>query len=283
MIPTAIIAFREFFEAFLIVGVFLGISKKLGLKKEWEIAIAAGIGIILSLLLATIVFIFGDGARAILTEKNTELFEGGLLVFSGVFLAYVIFSLHKVLGQSRTVALLKAKEEFHLRAFDVTLFFTIMFLVVREGFEIALFSASVSLFATFLQNFIGLIIGLASASLLGISTFFAYSRLPIGKVFRVTEYLIVLLGAALTQNGITKLFESQLGIHLSNIGALPLQFLPDSHSVVGHLIKSFFGVDQEFSLARLAIMVVYIGIIYVIFLRHKNDPTLPVQKASVRQ
>lgn len=37
MITTAVISFREFLEAFLIVGVFLGISKKLNLKKEFEI------------------------------------------------------------------------------------------------------------------------------------------------------------------------------------------------------------------------------------------------------
>ena len=41
MFTTAIIAFREFLEAFLIVGVFLGISKKLNLNKEREIAFAS--------------------------------------------------------------------------------------------------------------------------------------------------------------------------------------------------------------------------------------------------
>ena len=37
MITTAVISFREFLEVFLIVGVFLGISRKLNLKKEFEI------------------------------------------------------------------------------------------------------------------------------------------------------------------------------------------------------------------------------------------------------
>ncbi|KKQ23701.1 MAG: hypothetical protein US40_C0007G0015 [Candidatus Roizmanbacteria bacterium GW2011_GWC2_37_13] len=69
MLATAVIAFREFLEAFLIVGVFLGISKKLKIKKEVEIAIAAIIGIILSVLLATATFIYGDSARGVLTEK----------------------------------------------------------------------------------------------------------------------------------------------------------------------------------------------------------------------
>ena len=49
MITTAVISFREFLEAFLIVGVFLGISRKLNLKKEFEIGLAVIIGIIFSL------------------------------------------------------------------------------------------------------------------------------------------------------------------------------------------------------------------------------------------
>jgi hypothetical protein len=45
MLTTLIIAFREFLEAFLIVGVFFGVSKKLNLKKEGEILFATAIGV----------------------------------------------------------------------------------------------------------------------------------------------------------------------------------------------------------------------------------------------
>ena len=50
MIATALISFREFLEAFLIIGIFLGISKKLKLKKEFEIGLASIIGLLTSLL-----------------------------------------------------------------------------------------------------------------------------------------------------------------------------------------------------------------------------------------
>jgi len=100
MITTAVISFREFLEVFLIVGVFLGISRKLNLKKEFEIGLAAVIGICFSLLLATGTYFFGNQVRGILTEKNAELLESYLMIFSGLFLAYVIFSLHNVLRHS---------------------------------------------------------------------------------------------------------------------------------------------------------------------------------------
>ena len=47
MLTTAIVSFREFLEAFLIVGMFLGISRKLKLKKEIEGLLSAGTGIML--------------------------------------------------------------------------------------------------------------------------------------------------------------------------------------------------------------------------------------------
>ena len=271
MITTAVISFREFLEAFLIIGVFLGISRKLGLKKELEIGLAAVIGIIFSLLLATGTYLFGNQVRGVLTEKNAELLESYLMIFSGLFLAYVIFSLHNVLRHSRAGTLIKAQQKLQENAFDISLFFTIVFLVIREGFEIALFTASTSLFFVFIQNFIGLMLGFVSASVLGIMTFFAYVKFSIGKVFKITEYMIIILGASLVQNGVTKLLKHGFNIDLSRILSFPLNFLPDKSSLIGHMMKSFIGLDREFSLAKLAIMAGYILIIYLIFLK-KNNP-----------
>lgn len=271
MITTVVISFREFLEAFLIIGVFLGISRKLGLKKELEIGLAAVIGIVFSLLLATGTYLFGNQVRGILTEKNAELLESYLMIFSGLFLAYVIFSLHNVLRHSRAGTLIKAQQKLQENAFDISLFFTIVFLVIREGFEIALFTASTSLFSVFIQNFIGLMLGFVSASVLGIMTFFAYIKFSIGKVFKISEYMIIILGASLVQNGITKLLKHGFNIDLSKILSLPLNFLPDKSSLIGHMMKSFIGLDREFSLAKFAIMGGYVLIIYLIFLK-KNNP-----------
>jgi len=273
MITTAVIAFREFLEAFLIVGVFLGISRKLNLKKEFEIGLAAAIGIVFSFLLAIGTYLFGNQVRGILTEKNAELLESYLMIFSGLFLAYVIFSLHDVINRSRTSTLIKAQQKLQEKVFDFSLFSTIVFLVIREGFEIALFTASTSLFFVFIQNFIGLMLGFVSASIVGVMTFFAYIKFSIGKIFRLTEYMIIILGAALVQNGITELLEHGLNIHLSKIMSFPLNFLPHKNTLIGHMIKSFFGLDREFSLARLGIMAGYILIIYLLFLKRRSYQT----------
>lgn len=277
MIATAVIAFREFLEAFLIIGVFLGISNKLRLKKEKEIWLAAIIGILLSLLLSTIVYLFGERARSILSEENIELLESCLLIFSGLFIAYVVFSLHKILHQHNLRRLKATHQRLQENVFDISLFFTIIFLVLREGFEIALFTASVSLFSAFMQNFIGLVIGFAAATFCGILTLYIYVKFPINKLFKVTEYLIILLGSSLFQLGITKFSEEYFHINLSQIIPLQLQFLPNEDSIIGHLLQGFFGIDKDLSLTRLVIMVLYIGLIYVLFMRQDKSSKSAVE------
>jgi hypothetical protein len=56
-------------EVFLIIGVFLGISKKINIKREKEIVFASLIGIIISIGLPIFVFLFSQQASRILTEK----------------------------------------------------------------------------------------------------------------------------------------------------------------------------------------------------------------------
>lgn len=270
MITTTIIAFREFLEAFLIIGVFLGISRKLQLKNEKEIGLAAGVGILISLLLASGTYVFGDMARGVLTEKNADFLESYLLIFSGIFIAYVVFSLHDVMNRERGIKLIQAHQQLQKNAFDISLFFTIVFLVIREGFEIALFTASVSLFSAFIQNFIGLVMGFAAASMIGILTFWAYIRFPVNKVFKASEYMIILLGASLVQNGVTKLLETHFHIYLSEIFSFHLQFLPDRDSFLGHILGGIFGIDRDLSMARLIIMGAYILFIYILFIRQHH-------------
>src|SRR3989344_651741 len=278
MLTTAIIAFREFLEAFLIVGVFLGVSRSLNLKREFEILLAAAVGIALSLLGTTGMYVFGDYARAILTEEKADFLESYLLVFSGLFIAYVVFSLHGMMNKNRAQQLNAAKEHLKGGAFKISLFLTVLFLVIREGFEIALFTASVSLFSAFIQNFIGLVAGFAAASGFGLLTYLAYTHFPIEKIFRATEYAIILLGAALTQNGITKLFETHFAVRLSDMASFNLQFLPDEDSFLGHVLQGIFGVDQEFSLVRLVIMLAYVALIYIVFMK---KPALEPQRATL--
>jgi len=205
MLSTFAISFREFLEAFLIIGVFLGISRKLELKKEFEIGLAAIIGIAISLLFTTVIYLFNSQIREILTENKIELIENYLMIFSGIFIIYTTISLHKLLHKIQVKNTEKVNQKIHNNIFDVSLFFTIIFLVFREGFEIALFTASTSLLSIFIQNFSGLILGFIFASVFGFLIFFTYLKFSIKKILKITEYFILLLGVLMTVNGLIKL------------------------------------------------------------------------------
>jgi FTR1 family protein len=260
MLVTALIVFREFLEAFLLAGVFLGMSKQLKLKKEFEIFLALGIGVGVSILLATGVFFFADAARSVITEASAELLEGYLMLFSGAFIAYVVFALHKAMAKANRDAVEMAKEVLAVTAFDISFFFLIIFLILREGFEIALFTASVSLFADFATNMLGLFVGFVAASIVGVGIYFAYTKLPIKKIFTATEYAIIALGAVFTSNGLMKLLEGQFGFHPSELLAVSVPFAENPVSLVSPLL-----------------MIAYVAAVYFLYLRKK--PALQGEKA----
>ena len=283
MIATAVIAFREFLEVFLFVGIFLGISKSLHLGKEREIVLATGIGITASLMITSAVFFFGDGIKTILNEETAELLEIILFILSGIFIAYVALSLHGIMQDQRNKLIKDAHKKMQTGTFDISLFFTIIFLVLREGIEIALFTASTSIFTEFTQNFIGLIMGFTASVILGIIVLIVYKGFPVKKIFKATEYLIILLGAALTQRGITNLLDHYYHFNLSRMGYLGLSFLPDKESFSGHLIKALTGIDSTFSTGKLLIMAGYIFCFYLLSRWFNEKNRLSIQKTVFKE
>lgn len=270
MLSTLIISLREYLEVFLIIGVFLGITKKLNLKKTKEILFASLIGIIISLLLPIITFIFSDKASIFLTEKNAELLEGYLMIFSGFFLGYVILSLHNFINRHRSKNILVTHEKIKNNIFDLSLFLTIIFFVVREGFEIALFTSTTSLFSKFIENIIGLLLGFIISSLLGLLVYIGYLKFSISKIYKLTEYLIIILGGSFIANGISELLEIYFRINIKNILPIKILFLPEKETFIGHFLKSSFALQKDYSLIFLLIIISYIFIINWFFKTKKD-------------
>ncbi len=265
MIVTAIIAFREFLEAFLLVGVFLGMDKKFHLGKRKEIFFATALGVSISLMLPLIVFLFAGSLHHIFSEKNTDTFEGYLLVFSGFFLSYVIFSLHEFMKYGKKETIQKANKKMQQEIFDLSLFLTIVFFIAREGFEVALLTATTSLFSVFWTNGEGLLLGFMAAACIGVATSLTYINVSIKKIFTYTEYFIVIIGAAMVKNGMSLLLQNYLHIHMEKFLPLPLQFLPSDTTILGHIINNIFGLQQEVGLIQLAIMGMYVLLIWSLF------------------
>lgn len=270
MIATFLISFREFLEAFLIVGVFLGISQKLKLGRRKEIVQAAFIGTIIALILPIIVFYAGERIQPVLNEKSADLLQGYLMIFSGFFIAYVIFSLHNFFVVKRSKAVLFAHQKLQENVFDISLFLTIVFFILREGFEIALFTGTTSLFSSFTQNMLGLTLGFFFAFVIGVLTFLAYIKFPIGKIYTYTEYLILVLGATMIGTGVTELTEVYFHVSLAKLIPINLFFMPTESSFAGHLLKNMFGLQRQFNLIQFTISASYIAAVYFFLLKKKK-------------
>lgn len=266
MLPIFFISLREFLEAFLIGGVFLGISRKLRLKKEKEIILAILIGVILTFVLCFFVYFYGDKARLVFNERNTELLEGYLMVFAGIFLAYVVFSLHRFFVFERSKKIIEAHQKMTEKIFDFSLFFTIFTIVFREGFEIALFTSATALFSQFFENIAGLFAGFFVAAVFTLLTFFSFIRFSIHKIYKATEYLIILLGAAFVKNGIKELLEVHFDFHLEKILSISFHFLPEKNTFIGHFLNNFFGLEKNFSFVYFLIIISYVYLVKKIFL-----------------
>lgn len=246
----------------MIIGVFVGIDRKLDLGKSRAIIITSVAGILFSLVLPICTFYLSDLSKSIITEKSAYILEGYLMVFSGVFLAYIVISLHRYFKRLRGREILSLHEKMGSHSFSFSLYATILLFIVREGFEVALFTTSTSLFSTFAQNMIGLGAGFVLAALCGVLIAQAYLRVSLQKIVVATEYLIIMLGAALVKNGVAELAESLLDTSLSTMGSLPLGFLPDTSTFAGSLLKSLTGLEPQFSYAMMLIMFIYTMYVY---------------------
>ncbi len=149
------------------------------------------------------------------------------------------------------------------------MFLTIIFFVVREGFEIALFTATTSLFFKFIENLFGLILGFFVSFGFGILAYLGFLRFSINKVYKLTEFLIIILGASLVKNGIAELLEIYFDIKLKNILPIKLVFLPHESTFVGHLLKNNFGLQQDFSLMMFFIIASYFIVVRLLFLKRR--------------
>lgn len=258
MITTAIIAFREFLEAFLLIGIFVGVDQKLTLGKRKEILFAAFTGIVFSILLPIIVFMMARTVKPFILEKNADVIEGYLLIFSGFFLSYVIVALHKFMRSYRNQTMQTVREKMEQEIFDYTLFFTIVFFISREGFEVALFIATTAVFSVFSSNIAGLLLGFIAASFIGTLTSLTYVKIPIKEIFMYTEYLIIFIGAAMVENGLSILIKLYTKIQLEKIFPLPFQFLPRETTILGHVLKNTLGLQQNMGIIQIILIVTYI-------------------------
>lgn len=272
MLSILLISFREFLEAWLIVGIFLGLSKELNLGHTCEIIMAVVAGMFAAILIPSAVFLAGGHVRELWSETHIDLIQGCIMVFISLLIATVALSLHRLTQDKRRTLLEGIKDIMRMRKFNTALFAVIALSIVREGLEVGLFALSIVFVTPERTLFTGLLIGFLCAGLVGIAVMFASRRVPVRRIYTAVEYALMCIGAALFKNGMSIIAGAGFHKNLGSYGSIPLSFLPNAETTIsGHLLNDLLGLEAEFSIAKLLLLAVYIFIVYY-FVFWKSRP-----------
>ena len=247
MIAASLLAFREGLEAALILGMVLGILRRVGRVGEsrmvWLGAALAG--------LASVVAGLGFHALGLALEGQAEaVFEGTAMLLAAGVLTWMIFWMGRQ-GRSVRTELEYTVLQAAIDGGQWALFSLAFVAVLREGIELALFLTAAAFTATAGATLVGGLVGLGVAAVAGWLLLATTARLDVRTFFRVTSVLLILFAAGLVAHGIHEFNE---------VGWVPpiiehvwdLNPVLDEGSGVGQLLKALFGYNGNPSLTEVA-------------------------------
>ena len=243
MATSFLLSLREGLEAALIIGIVLGVLRKM---ERQNLNSTVWLGALCAALVSIFAAIGLNWVGAEFEGQGEQLFEGITMLLAAGVLTWMVFWMRK---QSKT---LKQEIEVGVRGAaqgngQRALFFLAFLAVVREGIELALFLLAARLASNPLQEFVGAALGVSSAALLGWVIFASSRRLSLSKFFQSTNVLLALFGAGLVGLGIHEFNElgwiPAIVDHVWNLNAL----LPDE-STLGQLLKALVGYQSSPSL-----------------------------------
>ncbi|MBM3143468.1 MAG: hypothetical protein FJ010_00605 [Chloroflexi bacterium] len=246
MFPSFLLALREGLEAALIIGIVLGVLRKVN-RTQLKSVVWVGVGsaALVSLLGALAL----NAVGASFEGRAEEIFEGVTMFIAAGVLTWMIFWMQR---QARMIQIeLEADVRRAALAGGQRALFLLSFVaVVREGIELALFLTAAAMTTSAQQTLTGAILGLGTAVLLGWSLFASTVRLDLRRFFQVTGVLLILFAAGLTAHGIHEFNEA---------GWIPaviehvwdINHIVDENSTFGLVLKSLFGYNGNPSLTEI--------------------------------
>lgn len=255
MLGSAVIVFREVLEAALIVTIVLAATQGVAQRNRW---VAGGIGS--GVLGAILVAAAAERISMAFEGAGQELFNALVLLTAVLMLAW-----HNIWMSRHAQQLVSHLK--HLGSDVVTGNLPLYFLataigvaVLREGAEVVLFMYGLAAGGSDSWSLIsGGVLGLGVGVLFGMLLYFGLLRIPTGKLFSVTGWLILLLASGMAA--------SAAG-YLSQAGWLPSpkplwnsSDLLSQHSLVGQLFHVMVGYQDRPTSVQL---VFYLGTLLLI-------------------
>jgi high-affinity iron transporter len=201
MISALLVALREGLEAALIVGIVLVYLDRTG-RRQLARFVWGGVGVALA----------SSFAVAALLDRwqiSQDGFEGLLMLLAAGFVVTMIVWMNRV-ARNLKREIEQRVEQYSSRAgvaagWGLAAF--VFLLVLREGAELALILRAVELSTAGLEVAIGTGIGLALAVAVGLFFFKGTLRIPLGRFFRATSTILMIVAFQLGLTGIHEMSE----------------------------------------------------------------------------
>jgi len=259
MLGALIIVFREVFEAGLIVGIVLAVTRGIAGRDRW-----IGLGIAGGVVGACIVAAFAGALSQLFEGVGQELFNATVLGIAVIMLTWhnVWMGRHggELAAEARAVGQSVADGSRSLLALAVVVGVAVM----REGSEVALFldgivaagggsGASIA---------IGGVIGLVLGALVCLLTYLGLVRIPAKPLFRVTTVLIALLAAGMAAQATAFLAQANWVTALGDV-VWDTSWLVSDSSMVGKALHTLIGYTDQPTGMQLIVYVATLAITFV--------------------
>jgi len=264
MFPAFLLSMREGLEAALIVGIVLGILRKLN-RDDLKSSIWLGVfsAVVVSLGVGGLLTAFGSSFEG----KVEQVFEGVTMLLAAGILTWMIFWMNRQGRQFQNKVESDIRKAVVIKSSRRVIFLLAFFAVVREGIELALFLTATTFAVQGGSVMVGALVGLGVAVLLGWLLFSTSIRLDVKQFFQVTGVLLILFAAGLVAHGVHEFNEAGwIPSIIENVYNINLVL--DEKSTAGVMLKTVFGYNGNPSLTE---VIAYLGYYVLVLLGLKRQ------------
>jgi high-affinity iron transporter len=277
VLAALIIVFREIFEAGLITGIVLAVTRSVPHRNRW-----IGGGVLAGVVAACVLAIFAGALSNLFAGMGQELFNAAILCVAVIMLTWhnVWMARHgsALAGELRAAGQAVVEGSKSMLALAVV----VGVAVLREGSEVVLFLYGVlaaggdSSWNVALGGFAGLALGVLTCML----TYFGLVRIPMRALFATTTVLIALLAAGMAAQATAFLERANWLTAMDTIVWDSGWLLSDS-SLVGRALHTLIGYTDQPTLMQLTVYL-FILLATFVLMRLYGAPVKAPQPAPRR-
>jgi high-affinity iron transporter len=268
VLAALIIVFREVFEAGLIIGIVLAVTRSVPHRNLW-----IGGGVLAGVAGACLVAAFAGALSNLFAGMGQELFNAAILGIAVVMLTWhnVWMARHgrEMANEVRAIGQAVAEGSKSLFALAVV----VGVAVLREGSEVALFLYGIvtSDGGSALSLALGGVVGLVLGALVCLLTYAGLISIPMRSLFAVTTVLITLLAAGMAAQAAAFLEKANWLTAMSNV-VWDTSWLLEESSIPGKALHTLVGYTDQPTAMQL---VVYVAVLLITFVLMRFSASQP--------